>query len=204
MSSARTIEVPIVQTPTANISEAPVTITVGQLNEMQAQIRAGHERASQLAKELMQTQAADPTGRVQGLTALARALLTVVRFAIANLPPSEIPKWPYGSVEEVSKLMPQLADFSDDDQILVQELALLVADIKEHERLRALKRYELIAGAPSEALKPPRVEIAVDAVDSRCTCGANDHCPLGRTGSAERCTMTELIAAGITCKPFRR
>lgn len=38
--------------------------------------------------------------------------------------------------------------------------------------------------------------------DGRCTCSCGDPCPLGRAGSALRCTKEELEAAGVVTIPL--
>lgn len=196
---------PIVQTPPTTIGDAPVTISLSQLNDLQSQLRQAQTRSHTLEQDLAAAKALDPTGRVGKLQELARAALEVVRFAIANLPPSEIPKWPYGEVQQIADLLPDLPSFGQDDEILVTELQAFVEEITTQELLRARKRDELIAGAPAAAPKArvPKIDlhVVVDRSDGRCTCSAADTCPMGRTGSDERCTAVELVAAGITCVP---
>lgn len=144
---------PVAQAPGTSLSDAPVTITVSQLNDLQAQVKQAQEQNVRLEQHLAEVKALDPTGRVANLQALAHAELEVVRFAIANLPPSEIPKWPYEAVDRIGKLLHALPDFNADAEVLVEELKLFVADIKEHELARARKRDELIANAPREIPK---------------------------------------------------
>jgi hypothetical protein len=128
------------QAPAGAIGDAPVTISLSQLNGLYEQIQHAHERARQLENELVQTRMADPTKRTHALNLLARNMLHIVRFAIANLPPSEIPKWPHEAVAAVAGGLKHLVDFNEDDQVLAAELALFVKDIHEGEVTRAEKR----------------------------------------------------------------
>jgi hypothetical protein len=145
------------QAPPAIMSEAPVTISIAQLDELRAQIRQGHARVAQLEAELVAAKQRDPTGSVTHLETLARNLLVIARFAIANLPPSEIPKWPFAAVEAVAGHLKHLPGFNEDDQVLITELGFLVSEIKEHELDRARRYNALIASAPS--YNPPRLKL---------------------------------------------
>lgn len=156
---------PVAQTPsTTMIGDAPITISLAQLDEMRAELRASNERHSTLLKELAEARSADPTGRIDKLQELARNLLTIARYAFANLPPSENPKWPTVAVVGVINRLPHLPDFTLDDQVLISEMRLFVRDIEEHEIRRARKRDALIASAPTR--RTLREDAAVDAAAS--------------------------------------
>lgn len=140
---------PIVsQAPGDIIGDSPVTIRLSQLDEMRAQVRAANERAADLEDELTRERVKDPTGRVEGLSVLARDLITIARFAIANLPPIEIRKWPWMVVETVANGLHHLPDYSDDDSVLKGELMAFAADIREHELDRSRKQAKEIEEAP--------------------------------------------------------
>jgi hypothetical protein len=135
--------------PATVIGESPVTLSLSQLDDMRAQIRQGHARVAELEAQLAGMKGVDPAGRVMALNGLARVMLTIVRFAIANLPPSEIPKWPRDAVAAMAVGLRYLPDFNVDDEVLLAELRLFMAEIEEHEIDRARKREDLIASAPT-------------------------------------------------------
>lgn len=187
--------------PAPSLGDAPMTITLGQFRDLEGRATAAEARAATLEADLATARTEDRTGRVALMLAFIRGgLLPIVRFGIANLPPSEIPKWPFKAVEIAALGLPSLPDFSADDEIFVKELEAFANDIQEHELDRGRKRAELIANAPNEIPKaPPKMRVVQMATDGRCNCNAADPCPLGRTGSAERCLERELIEVGVTC-----
>ena len=136
------------QTAAMALGDAPITISLAQLDELRTQLRTAREQSVQLELQLTQARATDPAGRVEGLRVLIREMLTIVRYAVANLPPSENPKWPWGAVRRMAVYLAYLPDFNADDRVLVTELELFVADIQEHDIARARKRDELIAFTP--------------------------------------------------------
>lgn len=140
--------------PGATLGDSPVTLTLSQLNELQASLVTAETAVTRLEGELAQARAADPTGRIGRLTTLVRdGLLPIVRFAVANLPPMEIPKWPWRAVLVAATSLDGMPDFSQDDDVLANELALFAQDVQQHELLRARKRDELIESAPGKPLK---------------------------------------------------
>lgn len=120
-----------------SLGEAPITISLAQVDELRAQVRQAYARVRELEIELADAKRTDPTKRIEGLERLARTMLSIVRFAIANLPPSEVPNWPQADVATMLALLIHLPGFNEDDEVLVNELRLFIADITEHEIVRA-------------------------------------------------------------------
>jgi hypothetical protein len=144
------------QAPGDIIGDAPVTIRLSQLDDMRAQVRMANEHASKLEGELAQARTLDPTGRVENLTELARDLITIARFAVANLPPIEIRKWPWAALEMVANGLQHLPDYSDDDSVLKGELMAFAADVREHELDRSRKQAKEIEDAPPALVEKRR------------------------------------------------
>lgn len=125
----------------AAIGDAPITITLSQLDAMRADIRVANERAAKFEQDLVNARSADPSHRIGALTRTIReGCLPVVRFALANLPPSEIPKWPVDAVKVLAAHLAVLPDATEDDRVLSIELEAFAGDIEEHNFSRAVSR----------------------------------------------------------------
>jgi hypothetical protein len=167
-------------------------ITLAQFNELQSGIQAAQARAASLEAQLQTAYTTDPEGRIEALRDLARDMMQIVRFALANLPPIEIPKWPYEAVARVAEHWSCVPDFTHDDEVLITELRAFAEDVRTRELERAREREALIASAPLGVVE-------IDPTDQTCLCSDSDPCPLNRTPEAGPCPLKDLIAAGVTC-----
>ena len=121
------------QTPGDLVGDAPITVSLAQIDALRNQIKQAQQEAADLRTTLEAVKRGDPAGDVSKLERLSRAMLVIVRFALANLPPSDIPKWPRDSVRFIADHLAVLPEFSVDDETLVAELKLFVREIEEHE-----------------------------------------------------------------------
>lgn len=135
---------PAAQTPASLLGEAPITISLAQFDGMRGELQRAREQVADLERQLVDARSADPQGRIGELRLLVRSLLVIVRYAFANLPPSENPKWPAKAIEDVVARLPFMPDFNEDDRVLQQEMRFFVKDIEEHEIDRARKRQALV------------------------------------------------------------
>lgn len=188
----------------ANIAGATISLSYAQVRELESAVEDAQRQTKDLQRQLAEAKALDPTGLVVDLRDLAREQIKVMQFAIANLPPSDVPKWPFAALERIALLMVRLPDFGaigDDDQTLQTEIGFFVAEIKEAEAERSRKQADLIANAPSEIRRPPvRLTVAVNN-EGTCNCTPADLCPIGRKDDDPRCTSRDLLAANVTCVP---
>lgn len=122
------------------MGEAPITISLAQVDELRAQVRGAYARVHELEIELANAKRADPSGRIHDLEVLACSMMPIVRFAIANLPPSEIANWPADAIRDMAYYLGALPVFGEDERVFVNELNLFTKDITEHETARARRR----------------------------------------------------------------
>lgn len=147
---------PVVQEPAAQIGAAPITLSLAQVDGLRRMVQQAQTRIAELERELATARGADQTGRVGELAQLVRSLLTIARFAFANLPPSETPGWPGKAIAEVVGRLEQMPDFTPDDAVLITEMRLFVADIQQYELERARKRGAFVAPPALGEKRDPR------------------------------------------------
>jgi hypothetical protein len=98
--------------------------------------------AAELRNELVVARATDPSGRIMQLTTLARAMLDVAKFAVANLPPETTVGWPTARLLAVTQLLQHLPDFDVNDEELVVELQAFIREVQQHDRRRYTERQQ--------------------------------------------------------------
>lgn len=113
---------------------ANVTLTMEEYNELQSRMRAAEEDAAAARAALVNNKLAD--GERFILTTLIRDAMTVVRFAVANLPPEVTRGWPFLSLKRFSENLQHLADHKSDDVSLTAEWMGFVRDCEQHELRR--------------------------------------------------------------------
>jgi hypothetical protein len=104
--------------------------------DYQALLDARVKIEQELAKvqaELAAAKLADPTETVAKVTALARDCLTIARFAVANLPPEMIRRWPYQELRQIAENLHLLPDCSISDRDMAIDLLDFARSCEEHE-----------------------------------------------------------------------
>jgi len=121
------------------MSEAKVTMPLDEFNSINKLLDETTKRAEQLTKELYEARATDQTGRVPRLAQLTRSAMHIVGFAMGNLSPELIKRWPYAQLREIAAFLPTLPDYSSIDEEIAAELIKFAAECEEWEQKR--KRY---------------------------------------------------------------
>lgn len=94
------------------MSTATVTMPIDQYNGMREAQVAADARITELNASLTAARiSADGSGRVQNLGEGLTAALEIIGFAIANLSPEIIRKWPYERLRTVAAMLPSLPDY---------------------------------------------------------------------------------------------
>ena len=105
--------------------------------------RCAEVRASELEAEIKRVREEDPANRVEPLRVLARHMLTIVRFAVANLPPVEIRGWPTKDLFAIADRLATLPDYNvSDDAVLMNELRAFADECESYALSRASERAE--------------------------------------------------------------
>lgn len=81
----------------------------------------------------------DASLALRGTVRVARAALSVARFAVANLPPELHRKWPSTDLKEIAAFLPMMPDKTPDDGDLARELVAFAEECERHEQRRATK-----------------------------------------------------------------
>jgi hypothetical protein len=115
-----------------------VTLTIS-MEEYQALIEGRNKAEREAAEANAQAIAArmsDPTATVEKVTAFARQCLTVVNYAVANLPPEVNKGWPYEALTRVCEMMNVLPDFGPNDRDMAIDMLNFANDAKTLELRR--------------------------------------------------------------------
>ena len=125
------------------------TVTMA-LSEHLAQRKRSEEmeaEIAQLKQQLINAKFEDPSLRVPKLAQLARDLLPVVQFAMANCSPRDIKKWPWKELMRVAIGLEALPDHSQFDEELSREMLKFAAECEDWDLRR---RY-----TPEKEVPPP-------------------------------------------------
>lgn len=125
-----------------------ITLTIQEYNDLQATLHESERRRLELEAQL----AAVQDGRaVLQAARVWKAALTIVQFAVANLPPETSPGWPWKELDALAAhLQPDLAG-------VFQEFAAIAAGYEE-ERSRRPKK---ILPATKDDFGPKTAEAAI-------------------------------------------
>ncbi len=108
-----------------------------EYNEIKNREKTALDRCAELERDLVAAKRADP--RVRDLEALARDLITVMRFAVANLPPETTRNWPRTELTMIATHLQALPSYGSDDETLAIELRAFVDSCIDADRKRAEK-----------------------------------------------------------------
>lgn len=126
---------------------ANVNIPYDDFKKMQDGIAEINEANLKLRKEVADARAEDPSGRIAGLTKLAKAMMEIVGFATANLGPRDIKGWPWTKLVEMSEGLKHLPDFSAREEEFAKFLMDFADECAGWEKKRA--------ATPEKEIPPP-------------------------------------------------
>lgn len=117
-----------------------LSISLEEWNAALAAKQQAFEETVAVRKELEIAKGVNGDERVAKVTTFARHCLTIARFAVANLPPETIKRWPYDSLRGLANTIECLPDFSTDDR----DMAIDLLDFARHcEELELRRRGEV-------------------------------------------------------------
>jgi hypothetical protein len=113
------------------MSDATVTMPLDELLAQRETLSTMEKKIVDLQQQLLNAKFEDPSQRVAGLHALARAMLPVVQFAMANCSPRDIKRWPWRELKLVADLLDDLPDYTTFDSELADEMVKFAAECEE-------------------------------------------------------------------------
>lgn len=116
---------------------ATVSMTVDEWTKFQDHIKLLEAKNKEYVEALTKAVLVDPSGRVPGLTQLSRSLMTIIQFAVANLSPRDIKRWPFASLRDIASKLEFLPDFSTFDEEFKTVLLSFASECEEWEKKRA-------------------------------------------------------------------
>jgi len=97
----------------SGIDTATVTLTLGQLQELQTKIVALEKEIADARRTIDSGRLGDPESSARALSTTLTDSLAVVRFAVANLDPLTVRGWPYDELRRVGAAIATLPGVSD-------------------------------------------------------------------------------------------
>lgn len=130
-------------------SKATINLPLSEYMELQKQIGERDAKIAALEAAVRAEQVRDPEGRIVALVGAVSAVVPVVQFAVASLPPESVRGWPYQALEKFAAC---LASIPGGDQHLIElgrDLAIFAREIEPFEKARARgERAEARVGGP--------------------------------------------------------
>lgn len=113
-----------------------------------------------------------------------------------DLSPIDLPE-PYASYDDIW-LLRQIAKEHDETKQMLRNAGFGVTGTPLPETVKeALVKLSGFPEEPQASLPESSVTVTMIGQDGRCKCNAAAWCPLGKTGTRDRCTEAELNIAGI-------
>lgn len=126
---------------------ATVTLPLEELDIMRKASEEKDVQITQLKQDLLESKMTDSAGSVAPMSKLCRYAMEIVTFAVGNLSPEIIKRWPYQALREVAARLALMPDYSVNDRDLANELLKFAA---ECERWEAKRKVE-----PEKYVPPP-------------------------------------------------
>jgi hypothetical protein len=128
-------------------SAATVTIPYTEYENEKKARRAAEQKLIELEAKLssMKVEASDPH-----LISMTKYTLSVVRFAVASLPPESIKGWPFTALREIALLLPIMPDATQDHTELAMTLETFALECERYE----LRRRHENGGLDPQTLMP--------------------------------------------------
>jgi len=117
-------------------------MTLDDLKAIEARERSAYEELAKIRAELIEAKSIDPANTIKMLVPLCREMMTIIRFAVANLPPSEIRGWPFEAVHTVANRLGELPDKTSDDLTFAIELRAFANEVVEAGKQHAASRVD--------------------------------------------------------------
>ena len=121
---------------------ASITLSMEEYRDLEEKKIQAENSAADLQKQLLVAHATAIEQHVPGLLALVDEALTVVRFAVGNMPPESTRNWPIVSLQRVADLMPHLPGFGAKEQEIAIDFNHFAAECERFERWRAQPRLK--------------------------------------------------------------
>lgn len=129
---------------------AKIELSMEEFKQLENERDEARRENVELIRRLTEAKLDSGEGAVRSLTELGRALLTVVRFAVGQIPPESVKHVPTKELHKASELLAVLADHSVDDVSIASELKVYAMECERLERFRAERDRPLVdqAGNP--------------------------------------------------------
>jgi hypothetical protein len=127
---------------------ASITMTMEEYNLLNGQADQWKEQTRKLEKELHEARLVDPSNRLNDYATALQEALAIVQFAVANLDPKTVRRWPYQSLRIVADLVPRLEAVKVHTREATEDWKIFANQCDELEELRRQGRQHEVLTRP--------------------------------------------------------
>lgn len=119
------------------MTTATVTMPIEQYESMREAAVAATKQIAQLTKDLaLEREACDASGRITELTKALNSALEIVGFAVGNLSPEVIKRWPYNALRVVAGGISHMPLVTPREQEMMAEMLKFATEAEQWENKR--------------------------------------------------------------------
>jgi hypothetical protein len=130
-------------------SKATLSIPLSEYLEIQKKLGEREKKIEELEAAIKDEQMRDPSGRIEALLGALQAVVPVVQFAVASLPPESVRGWPYVALEKFGQCLTAIPGGDQHMIELGHDLVIFAHEVEPFEKARARgERAEARVGGP--------------------------------------------------------
>ena len=147
-----------------SLTSSQVTISLGDLDALRAQIKAAEDRVQDLEELLADAKLSaklgpDPEFAKHTIEAF-RVTIPIIQFAVSNMHPSTVRGWPYEALRDVSAYLEALPGADANDHALAHEFVEIAKLAQGYEEFRRQRDAQTVVLPASPADWGPQTEEA--------------------------------------------
>lgn len=119
------------------MSTATITMPIEQYESMRESALSATKQIEKLTSDLaLERECGDPSGRITELTKALNSALEIVGFAVGNLSPEVIKRWPYNALRVVAGGIAHLPLVTPREQEMMAEMLKFATEAEQWENKR--------------------------------------------------------------------
>ena len=134
-----------------SLSEAKVTLTLGEVNKLQSDVRDANVRISELKSEVVEAKLGNHDGITRQYQEAFLDAMPIVRFAIGNLHPMTVRGWPFEKLLSITHHLRTLPGIDDDQEETSGDMKIFAQECERWEKARDEGREQAMLKEQNEA-----------------------------------------------------
>jgi hypothetical protein len=143
-----------------SLTDSHVTISLGDLDALRAEVKAAEDRARDLEEQLADAKLGPDPEFARHTIEAFRATLPIIQFAVGNLHPSAVRSWPYEALRNVAEYLKTLPGADVNDHALAHEFVEVAKQAQGYEEFRRVRDAQTVVLPASPADWGPQTEEA--------------------------------------------